>query len=186
MPLFMGVPVVSLIPVDQPMGRPGPAPRTFAMSLGEDRVSGPRLIAVGAWMRAMSLDADRSRRTHPRYGPAMGSDMTIDGTVADGFGPVADAFERNFSEHGELGAAVLALRRGRGEGRPVGWRRRRGVRELVEADDTLQLVYSTTKGAAAICVAHMVEAGRMSYADTAERTGPSSPRTAKGVSRSRS
>ncbi len=29
----------------------------------------------------------------------------INGTVADGFGPVADAFARNFAEHGELGAA---------------------------------------------------------------------------------
>ena len=35
----------------------------------------------------------------------MSSSTQINGTVADGFGPVADAFERNFSEHGELGAA---------------------------------------------------------------------------------
>ena len=29
----------------------------------------------------------------------------INGTVADGFGAVADAFERNFTELGEVGAA---------------------------------------------------------------------------------
>ncbi len=29
----------------------------------------------------------------------------IKGTVADGFGKVADAFGANFDEHGELGAA---------------------------------------------------------------------------------
>ena len=29
----------------------------------------------------------------------------IMGTVADGYGAVADAFERNFTDHGELGAA---------------------------------------------------------------------------------
>ena len=32
-------------------------------------------------------------------------------------------------------------------------------------EDTLQLVYSTTKGAAAICVARLVEAGKMRYDD---------------------
>jgi CubicO group peptidase (beta-lactamase class C family) len=34
------------------------------------------------------------------------------------------------------------------------------------AHDTLQLVYSTTKGAAAICVGRLVEAGLVSYDDT--------------------
>jgi CubicO group peptidase (beta-lactamase class C family) len=86
----------------------------------------------------------------------------INGTVADGFGAVADAFERNFAEHGELGAAFSCTSTARprstsgpasptvGPDRP--W-----------AEDTLQLVYSTTKGAAAICVARLVEAGLVSY-----------------------
>ena len=33
-------------------------------------------------------------------------------------------------------------------------------------DTTLQLVFSTTKGAAAICVARLVDAGKLSYEDT--------------------
>jgi CubicO group peptidase (beta-lactamase class C family) len=88
----------------------------------------------------------------------------INGTVADGFGAVADAFQRNFAEYGELGAAFSLYVDGemtvdiwagvadRRNGRP--W-----------AEDTLQLVYSTTKGAAAICVARLVEAGLASYDD---------------------
>jgi CubicO group peptidase (beta-lactamase class C family) len=88
----------------------------------------------------------------------------INGMVADGFGAVADAFQRNFAEYGELGAAFSLYVEGemtvdiwagvadRRTGRP--W-----------AEDTLQLVYSTTKGAAAICVARLVEAGLASYDD---------------------
>ena len=36
----------------------------------------------------------------------------IDGTVADGFGGVADAFAANFAERGEVGAAVCVYRDG--------------------------------------------------------------------------
>jgi CubicO group peptidase (beta-lactamase class C family) len=89
----------------------------------------------------------------------------IYGTVADGFGPVADAFERNFSEHGELGAAFSLYVDGEVKADLWG-----GVADTQTGrpwtDDTLQLVYSTTKGAAAICVARLVAAGRISYADT--------------------
>jgi CubicO group peptidase (beta-lactamase class C family) len=88
----------------------------------------------------------------------------INGTVADGFGAVADAFGRNFADHGELGAAFSLYVDG--EAKVDIWAgvadRRTG---RLWADDTLQLVYSTTKGAAAICVARLVEAGALSYDD---------------------
>jgi CubicO group peptidase (beta-lactamase class C family) len=86
----------------------------------------------------------------------------INGTVADGFGAIADAFERNFAEHGELGAAFSLYVDG--EVKVDIWAGvadRRTGRHW--AEDTLQLVYSTTKGAAAICVARLVEAGQISY-----------------------
>jgi CubicO group peptidase (beta-lactamase class C family) len=88
----------------------------------------------------------------------------INGTVADGFGTVADAFARNFAEHGELGAAFSLYV----DGEVVvdiwaGVADRQTGRLWTE--DTLQLVYSTTKGAAAICVARLVEAGLVSYDD---------------------
>lgn len=86
----------------------------------------------------------------------------INGTVADGFGAIADAFERNFAEHGELGAAFSLYVDG--DAKVDIWA---GVADRqtgrLWADDTLQLVYSTTKGAAAICVARLVEAGHVSY-----------------------
>jgi CubicO group peptidase (beta-lactamase class C family) len=79
---------------------------------------------------------------------------TIDGEVEAGFEPVREAFEANFSQHGDIGAAVCLYRYGRPvvdlwggiadpeTGRP--WTR-----------DTLQLVYSATKGATATA-AHML------------------------------
>ncbi|MDT6986619.1 serine hydrolase domain-containing protein [Streptomyces lusitanus] len=79
---------------------------------------------------------------------------TIHGEVAPGFEPVRAAFMENFVRHGDLGAAVCVYRDGRpvvdlwggvadtGTGRP--WTR-----------DTLQLVYSATKGATAT-MAHML------------------------------
>ena len=89
----------------------------------------------------------------------------IDGTVADGFGAVADAFERNFVEFGEVGAAFSLYVDG--ESKVDVWA---GIADKQTgrewSHDTLQLVFSTTKGAAAICVAHLVEAGRISYDDT--------------------
>ncbi len=86
----------------------------------------------------------------------------INGTVDEGYGAVADAFARNFDEHGELGAAFSLYVDG--EAKVDIWA---GVADRETgrawADDTLQLVYSTTKGAAAICVARLVEAGHVSY-----------------------
>ena len=80
----------------------------------------------------------------------------IDGTVSPGFEGVADAFAANFAEHGDIGAAVCVFHRGR----PVvdlwgGHADREQGREWQR--DTLQLVFSTTKGVAATCVHQLVE-----------------------------
>jgi CubicO group peptidase (beta-lactamase class C family) len=88
--------------------------------------------------------------------------VEIKGTVDDGFGKVADAFQQNFAEHGELGAAFALYVDG--VPRVDIWA---GVADATTGrawdNDTLQLVFSTTKGAAAICVARLVEAGKISY-----------------------
>lgn len=79
---------------------------------------------------------------------------TIIGEVAAGFEPVREAFEANFAQHGDIGAAVCVYR----DGRPVVdlWG---GTADpdtgLPWARDTLQLVYSATKGATAT-VAHLL------------------------------
>ncbi len=80
------------------------------------------------------------------------------GFVAPGFEAVAEEFARNFTIRGDLGAAFAATHRGRpvvdvwgGEaatGRP--W-----------AEDTLQVIYSGTKGLMAACVLKLVERGQL-------------------------
>ncbi|WP_382465446.1 serine hydrolase domain-containing protein [Streptomyces noursei] len=85
---------------------------------------------------------------------------TINGEVAAGFEPVREAFAANFDQHGDIGAAVCVYHDGRpvvdlwggiadpDTGRP--WQR-----------DTLQLVYSATKGATATAVHLLAQRGAL-------------------------
>jgi CubicO group peptidase (beta-lactamase class C family) len=82
----------------------------------------------------------------------------VEGTVAPGFEPVREAFARNFADHDDIGAAVCIHHRGQvvvdlwggiadpATGRP--W-----------SEDTLQLVFSTTKGIVAIAAHQLAERG---------------------------
>jgi CubicO group peptidase (beta-lactamase class C family) len=86
--------------------------------------------------------------------------MAIDGFTAPGFDGVRTAFEANFSEGREVGAAFCAYHDGRkvvdlwggiadeATGRP--WDER-----------TLGLVYSSTKGATAVCANRLAQEGRL-------------------------
>ena len=66
-------------------------------------------------------------------------------------GAVADVFERNFREHGELGAAVSVWWRGTEVlALADGWREREQVHRWTP--DTLVPVYSATKGPSAACL----------------------------------
>jgi len=91
--------------------------------------------------------------------------IEINGTVAQGFEQVADVFRDNFEEFPELGAGFALY--ADGEAKVDIWA---GVADASSRrawdENTLQLVFSTTKGAAAICVARLVDAGRLSYDDT--------------------
>ncbi|GGM36353.1 serine hydrolase domain-containing protein [Dactylosporangium sucinum] len=77
-------------------------------------------------------------------------------TVAPGFGAVADAFRENLARRGERGAAFAAVRNGEvvvdvwgGAAAPgVPWRA-----------DTLQLLFSGTKGLVAACFARLLDHG---------------------------
>ncbi|MDJ0851653.1 MAG: serine hydrolase domain-containing protein [Myxococcota bacterium] len=96
---------------------------------------------------------------------------TVHGEVAPGFEPVRQAFERNFAERGEVGAAVSVVLRGRcvvdlwggvadpGSGRP--WQ-----------EDTLALLFSTTKGITATCVHLLVERGKLDLDATVSSIWP--------------
>ena len=88
--------------------------------------------------------------------------MQIDGSVEEGYGPVADAFAANFTDHGDVGAGFCLYF----DGRPVvdvtGGIADPATGRAYDAD-TLQLVFSTTKGAAAICAALLHERGELDY-----------------------
>jgi CubicO group peptidase (beta-lactamase class C family) len=84
--------------------------------------------------------------------------LRIDGIAAPGFEPVRDAFAANFTERGEVGAALSVYHRGY----PVVdlWG---GVADPATdrpwREDTLVLVYSMTKGVSAVCAHLLVERG---------------------------
>jgi CubicO group peptidase (beta-lactamase class C family) len=82
------------------------------------------------------------------------------GTVAPGFEPVRDEFERNFAERGEVGAACCVYR----GGEPVvdlwGGTTTAGG-EVPYTDRTLQMVASATKGALAIVAHRLTERGEL-------------------------
>ncbi len=95
----------------------------------------------------------------------------LEGYVAPGYEAVRDAFERNFAERGELGAAFAAFRGGEpvvdlwggvadsASGRP--WR-----------EDTLQLIYSGTKGLVALAVLMLIDRGKVRLDDPVNRHWP--------------
>jgi CubicO group peptidase (beta-lactamase class C family) len=94
-----------------------------------------------------------------------------EGFVAPGYEPVREAFARNFSERGEVGAAFAVYRHGEpvvdlwggvadsATGRP--WR-----------EDSLQLFYSGTKGMVAICLLMLIERGKLRLDDPVSRHWP--------------
>ncbi|HEY2562318.1 MAG TPA: serine hydrolase domain-containing protein [Acidimicrobiales bacterium] len=83
---------------------------------------------------------------------------TIEGTAAPGFDAVREAFAANFTERGDQGASMCIYR----HGVPVVdlWG---GLTDPASdqpyAGDTLQLVFSTTKGATAVCANLLIERG---------------------------
>ncbi len=82
----------------------------------------------------------------------------IRGNVAAGFEGVLDAFEANFAQHGEVGAGVAVYF----EGEPVveltGGERTDGT---PYDERTLQLVFSSTKGATAACAHLLAQRGAL-------------------------
>ncbi|MDX6533568.1 MAG: hypothetical protein QOF68_1312 [Gaiellales bacterium] len=94
-----------------------------------------------------------------------------DPSVSPGFEEVAEEFARNFTERDELGAAFAAVRDGvvvvdlwggvadRSTGRP--WSR-----------DTLQLIFSGTKGLTAMCLLILLDRGELELDAPVERYWP--------------
>jgi CubicO group peptidase (beta-lactamase class C family) len=86
----------------------------------------------------------------------------IDGDVDEAFGRVADEFRRNFTDRGDVGAALAVFR----DGRPVVdlWGGLRdSTRRLPWKQDTLVPVFSTTKGVSALVVASLRSKGLLDW-----------------------
>ncbi|HET6795415.1 MAG TPA: serine hydrolase domain-containing protein [Acidimicrobiales bacterium] len=85
---------------------------------------------------------------------------TVEGTVEPGFEAVREAFEANFERHGEVGAAFSLYHRGRQVVDLWG-----GVADETTGrtwdEGTLQLVFSTTKGATAVCALLLAQRGEL-------------------------
>lgn len=91
----------------------------------------------------------------------MSVDDAVEGFVAPGFEPVREAFDANFALHGDVGAAVCVYRGGvpvvdlwAGSAPGMGGTPPYGK-------DTLQLVYSSTKGMTAICAHLLAQRGEL-------------------------
>ena len=104
----------------------------------------------------------------------------VSGRCAPGFEGVRAAFERNFSEHGDVGASV-AVTVG---GEPVvdlwGGHTDRARTRAWERD-TLVNVYSTSKGMTALCAHLLVERGELDLNARWPGTGRSSHRPVRGM-----
>jgi CubicO group peptidase (beta-lactamase class C family) len=89
-----------------------------------------------------------------------GVEIAISGTVEPGYEGVRDAFATNFAEHGEVGAGFSLVVDGRTVVDLWG-----GVADAATGaaytDDTLQLVFSTTKGATALCANLLAQRGEL-------------------------
>jgi CubicO group peptidase (beta-lactamase class C family) len=112
---------------------------------------------------------------HPAGRTQKGMSLTdvpeIHGSAAAGFEPVREAFAANFTDRGELGAAVAV----RLNGRTVvdlrgGWAD--PERSRAWAAGTLTNVWSTTKGMTAICALRLAETGDLDVDDPVVRYWP--------------
>jgi CubicO group peptidase (beta-lactamase class C family) len=86
--------------------------------------------------------------------------MSTHGWTASGFEGVRDAFEKNFADGLEVGAAFAAYHRGQKVADLWGGAFDPDSGKEWE-EDTLALVFSTTKGATAICANRLVQEGRL-------------------------
>lgn len=82
----------------------------------------------------------------------------IDGRIAAGYEPIAEAFERNLAEHHDHGAAFAAVV----NGEPVvdvwgGMSRAHLYRGWTR--ETIQMIFSGTKGLVGVCILKLVEDG---------------------------
>jgi len=101
----------------------------------------------------------------------MGDAVTVHGDVRAGFEPVRDAFVANFEHHEERGAACTVLVDG--EAVVDIWAGVANERTGAPwAEDTLSLVFSTTKAATALCALLLAQRGQLDLSAPVARYWP--------------
>ena len=103
--------------------------------------------------------------------------MDIHGFCDERFAKVRDAFERNFTEYGDVGATFAATAEGEfvvdlwaghaDKARTRPWQ-----------EDTIVNVYSTTKTMSFLCAFVLADRGQLDSTPRSPTTGPSTARTA--------
>ena len=105
--------------------------------------------------------------------------LAIGGRVAPGFEGVRDAFAANFAEHGEVGAGFSLVHDGRTVVDLWG-----GVADAATGadytEDTLQLIFSSTKGATALCANLLAQRGELDVDAPVSSYWPEFAREGKG------
>ena len=96
---------------------------------------------------------------------------TVEGEVAPGFEKVREVFEENFSKRGEVGGACCVYRHGRKIVDLWGGIRNKQTGAPWERD-TMVLIYSATKGLAAMTLAIAHSRGRLDYDERVARYWP--------------
>jgi CubicO group peptidase (beta-lactamase class C family) len=99
------------------------------------------------------------------------SEANVEGFTALGWERVRDAFAANFEQGREIGASYAVVRDGALVVDLWGGHRDR-ARTRRWSEDTLVNVWSTTKGLASLCVALLVERGKLSYEQTVASVWP--------------
>jgi CubicO group peptidase (beta-lactamase class C family) len=89
----------------------------------------------------------------------------VNGSVRPGFEGVAEEFERNFTERGDLGAAFAVCVEGEAVVDLWGGLVSPGRPPRPWTQDTLQLIFSGTKGLIAVCVLMLVDRGQLALED---------------------
>jgi CubicO group peptidase (beta-lactamase class C family) len=105
--------------------------------------------------------------------------MTVGGHVDSGWEGVRDAFDANFAAGEDVGAGVAVYHRGRKVVDLWGGHFDRD-RTRPYGEDTLQLVFSTTKGVMAIAVAMCVQRGLLDYGERVSTYWPEFAAHGKG------
>jgi CubicO group peptidase (beta-lactamase class C family) len=109
-----------------------------------------------------SLGVNSSQRTAKHYPCIKMIQAPVGGSVESGFEPVQEAFAANFERYGEVGAACCVHLHGRRVVDLWGGATAPGGSEPYTAD-TLQMVWSSTKGVVAIAAHMLAQEGKLDF-----------------------